>query len=396
MQRRLLVLDDDELVGAFVRQVAEGIGYSVTATTSPEEFLLVVSERAPAEIILDLQLGGRDGVEVLRVLGSQGCPARITLLSGFDEKVLFAARELGADLGLRIGKALTKPVRAATLREALSGDAATAPLAAAAELAAAISAGELFLEYQPIVSCASGVAQGVEALVRWQRADGVRVPPDRFIPVAEAAPELMDALTLAVARGVAADARTMSLAGIAPMVAINISARNLRRLDFPERLATVLERNGVQPARIKLEVTETAATTDPLVTLDVLLRLRLKGFSLAVDDFGTGSTSIAMLRRLPYSELKIDRSFVKDMLTAADAHAVVMASIALARSMNLETVAEGVETADVMKALRHAGATSAQGYLMSRPLPVGKLIPWLLERRMPQEEVLRPSYRTTS
>lgn len=385
MRRHLVVLDDDELIGAFVRRVAEEIGYQVTATTSPEAFLAAVAERAPAAIVLDLKLGGRDGIEVLRALGRQRCDARITLLSGFDFKVLSAAHELAADLGLNIGEALTKPVRAAQLREALSSEAADAQPPGAAELAAAIAAGELVLEYQPIVLCETGAMSGLEALVRWQRAGGERVPPDQFIPVAEADPELMDALTLAVAARAADDAHAMRLSGFAPQIAINISAQNLRRLDFPERMAAAFAAHGLEPSRVKLEVTETAAMTEPLVSLDVLIRLRLKGFSLAVDDFGTGSTSIAMLRRLPYSELKIDRSFTKDMLTSADAHAVVAASIALARSMQLGTVAEGVESAEAMAELRSLGATAAQGYFVSRPLQLGKLIPWMVERKAAHE-----------
>lgn len=379
MQRVLLVLDDDELVGGFVRMATEGLGFRARSVTAVEAFRAALAQEPPDEIVLDLQLGASDGVEVLRLLAAEGCRARITLLSGFDSRVLASAHELGAELGLNIGRALSKPIRLDALREALGAPVAAAAPISADQLVSAIAAREMFLEFQPIVACATGLPVSAEALVRWRRG-GERIPPHRFVPVAEADPALMDALTLEVARLAAEAARSMAAAGLDQQVAINISAQNLRRLDFPERLSTVFEQAGVPPRRIKLEVTETAATAEPLVTLDVLLRFRLKGFSLSVDDFGSGATSIAALRRLPYSELKIDRSFVKDMLTSADAHAVVVASLALARTMGLSSVAEGVESVEIARGLRDLGATAAQGYLFARPLPLPALLAWLPER----------------
>jgi EAL domain-containing protein (putative c-di-GMP-specific phosphodiesterase class I)/CheY-like chemotaxis protein len=386
MERHLLVLDDDELIGAYIKRVAETLGFAVRATTTVEAFVDQLIVQQPTDIVLDLQLGQSDGVQVLRILAAERCKAGIVLLSGFDERVLASARDLGADLGLNIRHALTKPIRAAALQAALGEDrAAEAATISPAELERGIRRGELMLEYQPIVGCKALDMRGVEALVRWRRGDGLRVPPAAFIPIAEANTDLMDLLTMKVAEQAAQDWRTLAVSGWRTSVSINISTQNLRRLDFPERIAEVVEGAGAPASNIKLEVTETAAMSEPQVTLDTLLRLRLKGFRLSVDDFGTGFTSIAMLQRLPFTELKIDRSFVQDVAQSADALAVARGIVALARSMGLSTVAEGVETREVLTELESLGADCAQGYFISRPLTLDKLLVWLAERsRDPQ------------
>lgn len=375
--RNLLVLDDDELVGAFVRRLASEMGYAVRTSSTVDAFRAHFWAQAPDEIVLDLWLGQSDGIEVLRFLAAQGCRARIILLSGTDSRTLDAARGFAEDVGLNVGAALSKPVRAAALRSALTPVKMTGASITAETLSAGIRNGELVLEYQPIITLATGQLSALEALVRWQRPEGGRVPPDQFIPVAEAEPELMDELTFAVAGRAAQDWPVISKCGFTGHVALNISAQNLRRLDFPERFASLIQDGGLPADQVTLELTETAAMTDPLVSLDVLVRLRLRGFTLAVDDFGTGYSSLAMLRRLPYSELKIDRSFVKDILVSHDAMAIVKAVLALAQNMGLNTVAEGVEDAQILAALTDAGATCAQGYGISRPLALPKLVEWI-------------------
>lgn len=376
--RQLLILDDDVLVGAFVQRVAESMGLVVCLTSSPGAFYAAYARRDPSDILLDLRLGDGDGVEILRHLAAQQCRARITLLSGLGGRVLSSTKELGVGLGLSLGEALGKPLRTATLRAALEPPMVPSlPPPTAPELAAAIRDGALRLEYQPIIDCASGAVRCVEALVRWKRTTGELIAPDRFIPLAEADPVLMDALTLDVARRVAADWRTFGRCGHDLGVALNVSTQNLHNLDLPERLEAIFEPAGLPLERVTLEITETAAMSDPLVSLDILLRLRIKGFNLAVDDFGTGYTSPAMLRRLPYSELKIDRSLVQDVATSPDARAVVRTTVALAASLDLKTVAEGVDCADVLGQLAKLGVTAAQGYLISRPLALDRLSEWL-------------------
>jgi EAL domain-containing protein (putative c-di-GMP-specific phosphodiesterase class I)/CheY-like chemotaxis protein len=383
MARHLLILDDDAEIGQFVRQVAERIGFSVTSVTSFEAFRLGLAEREPDEIVLDLHLGRADGIEVLRFLAGQGCGARITMMSGTDARALQSARQLAIDLGLSVGEALLKPVRVTSLREALALPQAQPAQPTATELSNGIANGELFLEYQPIVVCATGALACLEALVRWARPEVGRIMPNDFIPLAEADADLMDRLTFAVAERAALDWPILERGGFAGRIGLNISAQNLRRLDFPERLDETLREHGLSAERVKLEVTETAAMSDPLVQIDVLLRLHLRGFVLVIDDFGTGYSSLSMLRRLPYSELKIDRSFVQDLRTSRDSMAVVRAALALAQSMGLSTVAEGVEDSATLDSLTGLGVTFAQGYGVGRPIAPTKVEEWIRAQRRP-------------
>ena len=379
MARDLLVLDDDELVGAYIRRVAELIGLPCRTVATTADFVESLASSPPTDIVLDLQLGAADGVEMLRMLAAQRSKARIVLLSGFDERVLASARDLGLELGLDIAHALSKPVRAPALKAALQLDEPAPRAVSPAELEEGIRRGELHLEYQPVIGCRDGEVQSFEALCRWRRGDGQRVPPAAFIPVAESDRDLMDRLTMEVAEQAARDWRTLAVSGRRTCISINVSLQNLRRLDFPERLADVVERLGAPASGLKLEVTETAAMSDPQVTLDILLRLRLKGFLLALDDFGAGFTSMAMLRRLPFSELKIDRSFVDGVTSSEDALAVARGVIALGRSMGMRTVAEGVETREQLDVLVGLGADGAQGYFLSRPLAFDRMLVWLVE-----------------
>jgi EAL domain-containing protein (putative c-di-GMP-specific phosphodiesterase class I) len=379
MGRELLVLDDDELVGAYIRRVAESIGLPCRTVATAAAFIERVDAHAPTDIVLDLQLGAADGVEMLRALAARNSKARIILLSGFDPRVLASARDLGLELGLDIRHALAKPVRAPAMKAALQLDDDGSGAVSAAELERAISRGELALEYQPIVGCREREVQSLEALCRWRRG-AEPSSPGAFVPIAEADAELMDLLTMDVAERAARDWRTLAVSGRRTCISVNVSAQSLRRLDFPERLASLVERSGAPASGMKLEVTETAAMSEPQVTLDVLLRLRLKGFALSIDDFGAGFTSIAMLRRLPYSELKIDRSFIEAVDRSEDALAVARGIVALGRSMGMRTVAEGVETAEQLALVAELGADAAQGYLFSRPLPLDRLLVWLAER----------------
>jgi EAL domain-containing protein (putative c-di-GMP-specific phosphodiesterase class I)/ActR/RegA family two-component response regulator len=377
MEHRLLILDDDAALARFMCRVGEDVGYAVRTAESVGDFRAVLRAWQPDSILLDLRLGQSDGIEVLRSLALQGCRARVILTSGVDDRTLAAARDFAASLGLNIGAAIRKPMRAADLRAALSLPAPTPAEPTATELADGLANAELVLEYQPIVSCTTRGLVGLEALARWHRPGYGRIPPDRFIPLAEADTELTDKLTFAVATRAAQDWPTLTAAGLTGTLCLNISAGNLRRLDFPERLAAVLVERGVPPTRVTLEITETVAMADPVLTMDILLRLRLKGFSLSIDDFGTGYSSLGMLRQLPYGEVKIDRSFVKGMSTSRDHLAVVRAVLALANAMEIKTVAEGVEDEPSLAMLTELGCSCAQGFGICRPLEPSKLAAWV-------------------
>jgi EAL domain-containing protein (putative c-di-GMP-specific phosphodiesterase class I) len=202
--------------------------------------------------------------------------------------------------------------------------------------------------------------------------------PDRFIPLCEQT-DLIDRLTTWVMRTALTDVR--DLGGVS--VSVNVSARTLGRAGFAEQVISVLADLDVSPERLIIEITETALLTDPPRAAAVLARLDLVGVRVSLDDFGIGQTSLGYLSSLPVHELKIDKSFVMDML-ANPAHAAIVRSIVdLGHNLKLRVVGEGVETDDVFVTLREAGCDLAQGYLLARPMPVEQLRGWLAREAQP-------------
>ncbi|HWO12418.1 MAG TPA: EAL domain-containing protein, partial [Polyangiaceae bacterium] len=159
-------------------------------------------------------------------------------------------------------------------------------------------------------------------------------------------------------------------------VSVNLSAQTLRELDLPDRIVASTEQAGLNPARITLEITESGMTDDVDSLLDITTRLRIKGFLLAIDDFGTGFSSLTQLKRLPFTELKLDRTFVSGAATDGDARSLLESSVNLAKRLQLKTVAEGIETEDEWNLLVWMGVDLGQGYYMARPMPADQLLPW--------------------
>ncbi|MDQ1508781.1 MAG: diguanylate cyclase [Actinomycetota bacterium] len=239
------------------------------------------------------------------------------------------------------------------------------------ELRRAIEADELVLHYQPKARLANGRFDAVEALVRWQHPEHGLMLPDQFLPLAEPT-ELIDALTDWVLTRALTDMRDLhSRHEIG--VAVNVSARNFSRPDFADRVLKILQNVGVSPNRLTIEITETALLTDPVRAAIALSQLDAFGVQVSLDDFGTGQTSLRYLTSLPIDELKIDMSFVTDMLENPSHAAIVRAIIDLGHNLGLRVVAEGIETRDVFRALHESGCDIAQGFLLSRPMPVGDL-----------------------
>lgn len=377
----MLVLDDDPGVGKRIRRVACGCGITVETPTAAAAFRSHFATQTPDAVVLDVQTEDEDGVEQLRFLSAAGYTGPILLLSGFGERRLQTARRVGEGLGLTVVATLLKPLRVEQLRavlETLRPSGAWLPPPDA--LRQAIGEGELTLHLQPIVAARSGRPIMAEALARWTRPQRGPVLPARFVAVAEADPQLADALTLWAIEAAGRHQRELAARGLDLMIAVNVSAVNLRDLDFPNRVQAALRRAGAEPARMALELTETAAIQDPLRTADILLRLRTMGFELALDDFGTGYASLKVLKQMPFSGLKIDQSFVADLLTSPGSQAMVKAMVDIARNMTLQTVAEGVETEAIAAALEAMGVGALQGYHIGRPMPVEALIAWLAER----------------
>jgi diguanylate cyclase (GGDEF)-like protein len=249
-------------------------------------------------------------------------------------------------------------------------------LALVAELRHAIDDDQLVLHYQPKVTTADGRVEAVETLVRWQHPVHGLLYPDAFLPLAEQT-DLIDKLTDWVLRHALTEVALLGPVAADLPVAVNVSARNLARSDFAQTVVNVLDEQGVPPQRLIIEITETALLVDPARATKVLGELALAGVRVSLDDFGCGQTSLGYLSALPVHELKIDKSFVWDMLENPAHAAIVRSIVDLGHNLSLRVVGEGVETDEVLHILRDTGCDVAQGYFFARPMPAPNLREWL-------------------
>jgi EAL domain-containing protein (putative c-di-GMP-specific phosphodiesterase class I) len=231
------------------------------------------------------------------------------------------------------------------------------------ELRKALERGEFRLKYQPLVDAQTCQIVAVEALLRWERADGVPIGPDVFIPIAEES-GLIDPIGLWVLREACREAMKWTQIKLS----INVSAAQLRNPEFPVQFGQILEETGFPPSRLELEVTETYLVLDPVVAGRALEVIKQFGVGVVLDDFGTGYASIGFLRKFRFEKLKIDRSLIVDAALDDGSHAMMVSSIAVARAMDMDVTAEGVETQAQADLVRIAGCDQIQGWLYFRPI----------------------------
>lgn len=239
------------------------------------------------------------------------------------------------------------------------------------DLRSAIERQEFVLFYQPLVDCRSGAVSGMEALIRWNHPRHGLVPPDRFIAVAEET-GLIIPIGAWVLREACRQAKCWHDAGHNGLrISVNLSARQLRQADLCQQISATLAEFGLPPSSLELELTESLLVDDPTTATAWLQTLAELGIRMAIDDFGTGHSSLAYLKCFPVARLKIDRSFVRDLSTDANDAAIVRAIVAMAKSLQIDVIAEGVETVEQLRFLEAQGCFEVQGYLFSRPRPAG-------------------------
>ncbi len=270
------------------------------------------------------------------------------------------------------------PLAAAT--DGAGGPPPRAAVACASGLADPGGAGEITMYYQPQVAIATGEVVGVEALLRWRHPRRGMVDPEELIRVAEQS-AVMRLLTFRVIDDVVTQLARWQAAGVVLRAALNVSVRDLHTGEIADRIAERLARHGVPPQRLQLEITEGALMADPRRVLATITRLHQLGVGIALDDFGTGFSSLQHLRRLPLSEVKVDRSFVLGMTEDADDAAIVTSVVELARALGLRAVAEGVEDERTWRMLHAIGCDAAQGWFYARPMPAEELVAWLARHR---------------
>lgn len=384
---KILILDDEPFMLKLLARMLANLGYTAVATCDNGRAALEKIDRpddSPNLILLDLNMPEMDGLEFVRHLVERHYIGSLILVSGEDERMQQAAEKLASAHKITVLGHLHKPASAQGLAELIGKWAAPAQNQRRAErktygedeLRAAIANGELVNYYQPKVRTDSGRVMGVETLVRWRHPQDGMVFPDQFIGVAEAH-GLIDTLTRVVLVGAFAQARIWQDTGLMLIVAVNLSMDNLASLDFLDKVIGLATKAGVLPQTMELEVTESRLMEDLRIPLEILTRLRLKRFRLSIDDFGTGNSSLAQLRDLPFDELKIDQSFVRGAWNNEKLRAMFDSSLGLAKQLGMESVAEGVEDQADWDFVRNRGCDIAQGYFIARPIPAADLPGWI-------------------
>jgi EAL domain-containing protein (putative c-di-GMP-specific phosphodiesterase class I)/AmiR/NasT family two-component response regulator len=388
---KVLILDDDTFMLKLLTLMLTKQGYtSVSSCDNGLDALKKIDDAAkcPDLILLDLNMPNMDGIEFVRYLVDRQYKGSLVLVSGEDERMLKVAEKLIHAHKIPMLGYLHKPVSPDKLFEIVekwvlpgqkNHQQSEKKIYSAEEVQSAISNHELINYYQPKVAVATGEVIGVETLVRWHHpADGI-ILPDRFIGIAEQN-GLINDLTYLVLKQALAQAKIWHQSGQALRVAINVSMDNLASLDFQDLVVNLVTENGLSPKKIILEVTESQLMgADTRIPLEILTRLRLKRFHLSIDDFGTGHSSLAQLRDIPFDELKIDQGFVHRAWTDGTLRAIYDASLSMAKQLGMEVVAEGVEDQNDWEFLRQTGCDLAQGNFISVPMQAADFSRWMEE-----------------
>ena len=385
---RLLVLDDDHQVSSTIREMAQAAGFTAQSCTAADEFFKQVQQFDPTHIVLDLAMPGADGVEVMRRLAQEQCNATIIIVSGLGDKVLNSAKTAANESGLRVAGVLAKPFRISALRNLLNSYAGANDADKGAKSTTELTESELqdgldnmrlVVFYQPQISCRDRSIKGFEALVRLKGKDGSLIAPDRFIPMAERTGLIHQVTQHVFAQAISWFADNLGSTNYT--LSLNTSPSILADTQYPQTLATLCAKHRLAPSRIKLEITETSTAENPSMALELLTQLRVKGFLLAIDDFGVGFSSLEQLVRQPFSELKIDKNFIVPLARSDESRRIAASLIALAKALKLTTTAEGVEDEQSLSYLAQVGCDQAQGYYIGRPMDTESLKAWLKNYR---------------
>jgi len=378
------LLDDDVALCLFMSEVAESAGYRTLMAHDGRELATLLAAQ-PVLLVLDIAMAHMDGIEVIRQLAAARFTGRLVIVSGHSAAMLQSAKLLAELQDVRVAGVLTKPIRAESLLALLQAPelrVATPQVQhdiSRTDLARGIENNELVLHYQPQVRLTDGAWVGVEALVRWQHPQHGLLYPDAFIALAENGGLALPLTRKVIDMALEECTRTYSALGFTGTLSINLPPVAMTDLTFPEAVLAAVSKVGGKAEKIMFEVTETSVPADPAKAIEILTRLRLKGFALSIDDFGTGHSSLENLQHLPFNELKIDLGFVRAAETDTASRLIVESSIALGNQLGLKVLAEGVENEALWHWLRDAGCELAQGYFIARPMPLEKIAAWQRE-----------------
>jgi EAL domain-containing protein (putative c-di-GMP-specific phosphodiesterase class I) len=387
-----LVLEHDTLQRQLTVELLRDAGASAVFEAADGHAALERLEdgRSRIDIIIsDLDMPSMDGMELMRHMSSGRCPTSIIVASATDRGLLASVEAMAAAYGVNFLGTIEKPITRSKLEGLveLHGPAQTLaipPLTTAVtftlqEVLAGLENDEFEPIFQPQIELATGRVCGIEALARWQHPEHGLVTPSAFIRLLEESTNI-DALTQCMLRCSARFRRELDKLGIDCPLAVNISLTALHDVAIADQITRIVREENVSPREIVLEMTERSPSTDLGRVLENLTRLRMHGFELSIDDFGTGYSSLEQLARVPFTEIKIDQSFVTHAGEKAAAKIILESSLDLARKLKLRAIAEGVETQANWDLLQELGCEFAQGYYIAKPMGGSACLEWVRER----------------
>ncbi len=387
-----LVAEDDPVQSWALAVMLKKLGATrIVEVADGVEALAVfrASKDDPIDIaLIDLNMPNMDGMELIRHLAKLDQSASIILVTAHDRALLFSVETMTKAYGVNLLGTIEKPPTPDRLQELLQVFSQTPegqkkarnslPAFSLAEIAEGLAAGQFEPFFQPKVELKTGYIKGAEAFARWRHPVHGILPPSSFISVLEQYGQI-DLLNWIMIEKAISACRTWHDLEFPIAVSINLSLSSLTQPNFTDRIAESAQRHGIEAEYVILEITESAVLADDPQFWETLARLRMKGFGLSVDDYGTGNSNIQMLARIPFSELKIDRSFVAGASENQALSIVLNSCLSLSRSLNRFSVAVGVEDKQDWDFLQGMGCTYAQGYYIAKPLELQAFPAWMEE-----------------
>ncbi|OFE11486.1 hypothetical protein PHACT_13130 [Pseudohongiella acticola] len=405
-KKRLLIINDDPTVSQTLQSLAKTSGFEVITTDTNIAFFAQLALFEPDVIIADIEMSMQDCLRMVDQLVELNPRAQLVILSNLDNSSLDTIAQHATGLELIVLGILHKPAPAEKVlqllklylnagkrglinRNAWQGQVHNKNwMPTQSDLIEVIEKDLLTLRYQPKLDCVTGSLIGFEALARWEIEGKGTITPDVFVPLAENS-HLMSVLTCNIARR---GLRCLSTIQASPFLSrrnshtefsaapltlsLNLSVKCLEDQDMPEKLQEICQQTGVDPTSIVIEIGESSVMQDPEDLLQALNKFHKLGFQLAIDDFGTSFSSMLYLVRMPLSEIKIDKDFVRIADDSEEARSIIKCSVELAGSLGIRSVAAGVETEATLQYLKTCGCDAFQGYLVSRPVDEDKVLAW--------------------
>lgn len=388
-QLSLLVADDSTTQRQYALELCRSLGVTeIYDAANGIDALSVLQDHAVDIVLIDLEMPVMDGVELIRSIAQNKCASSVIILSAKDPILIASVGTMAEADGLHVLGTFQKPLLPDVLECSLLRFIQDSKVdqqtqqeihqqeVTAIELGQALERGEVTLAFQPKLTVQGLLLRGVEALARWKHPQKGMISPGLFIPLAERH-GMIDLLTRNLLQQAFEHKKLWQQYGLRFHLAFNLSPLSLADAEMVDWLTSLTAQYNIAPAEVTFEVTENALLGELASAIRTLARLRLKGFHIAIDDYGTGFANAQQLSRVPATELKLDRSLVHRVASRPQQHTILASTVALAKNLNLTTVAEGVETKEDFDMLVDLGVDLVQGYYFSKPLYPDDLMLWV-------------------